>query len=56
LPFMQRFIGTAAFDPKYWLFLIVWIPILPLVDSIYKSFKNRQSSVREGLTRKGESV
>jgi len=56
LPFMQRFIGTAAFDPKYWLFLIVWIPILPLVDSVYKSFKNRQSSVREGLTRKGESV
>lgn len=56
LPFMQRFIGTAAFDPKYWLFLIVWIPILPLVDSIYKSFKNRQGSVREGLTRKGESI
>ena len=56
LPFMQRFIGTAAFDPKYWLFLIAWIPILPLVDSIYKYIKNRRTSVRERLTRKGESI
>jgi magnesium-transporting ATPase (P-type) len=56
LPFMQRFIGTAAFDPKYWFFLIPWIPILPLVDSIYKLIKNRRSSVRERLTRKGESI
>ncbi len=55
-PFMQRFIGTAAFDPKYWLFLIAWIPILPLVDSVYKYFKNRPTSVRERLTRKGESL
>jgi Ca2+-transporting ATPase len=56
LPFMQRFIGTAAFDPKYWLFLIAWIPILPLVDSVYKSLKNRRTSIRERLTRKGESI
>lgn len=56
VPFLQRFIGTAAFDPKYWLFLIAWIPILPLVDSIYKSFKKRRNSTRERLTREGESI
>ncbi|HOZ37472.1 MAG TPA: cation-transporting P-type ATPase [Anaerolineaceae bacterium] len=56
LPFMQRFIGTAAFDAKYWLPLIVWIPALPLVDSVYKSIKNRRTSVRERLIRKGESL
>jgi len=55
-PFMQRFIGTAAFDAKYWLPLIVWIPALPLVDSIYKSFKKRRNSTRERLTREGESI
>lgn len=56
LPFLQRFIGTASFEPKYWLFLIAWIPILPLVDSVYKFLKNRRTSVRERLTRKGESI
>ena len=56
LPFMQRFIGTAAFEAKYWLPLIVWIPALPLVDSIYKNFRKRRNSVRERLTREGESI
>jgi magnesium-transporting ATPase (P-type) len=36
LPFMQRFIGTAAFPLKYWLFLFALIPILLLVDELYK--------------------
>jgi magnesium-transporting ATPase (P-type) len=56
LPFMQRFIGTAGFNLKYWLFLIAWIPILPLVDSVYKSFMNKNNSDRERLTQKGESI
>jgi len=56
IPFMQNFIGTAAFDPRYLLFLIIWIPILPLVDSIYKSLKNRHTSTRQRFTQKGESL
>ena len=56
LPFMQRFIGTTSFDPRYWLVLIVWIPALPLVDSLFKAIRNRQNSIRERLTRKGESI
>lgn len=56
VPFMQRFIGTASFDPKYLLFLILWIPALPLVDAIYKFFKDKIISNRQGLTQKGESL
>ena len=56
VPFLQRFIGTASFDPVYWLFFAVWIPVLPLVDAVYKHIRNRHVSVREGLTQKGESI
>jgi len=56
VPFLQRFIGTASFDPVYWLFFAVWIPVLPLVDAVYKHIRNRHVSVQEGLTQKGESI
>ena len=56
LPFMQRFVGTAAFDPRYLLFLVMWIPSLPLTDGLYKLVKNWLTSKRQRLTQKGESL
>jgi len=35
-PFMQRFIGTAAFSPRYWLFIFAWTPVLLLMDELRK--------------------
>jgi magnesium-transporting ATPase (P-type) len=35
-PFMQRFIGTAAFSPRYWLFIFAWTPVLLLADELRK--------------------
>lgn len=45
VPFLQKFIGTAAFDLKYWLFLALFIPALPITDAIYKAFKRRRRTI-----------
>ncbi|MDD2523099.1 MAG: cation-transporting P-type ATPase [Anaerolineaceae bacterium] len=45
VPFLQKFIGTAGFDPKYWLFLALFIPALPITDAIYKVFKRRRRTI-----------
>jgi magnesium-transporting ATPase (P-type) len=45
LPFLQKFIGTSAFDLKYWLFLAIFIPALPITDAIYKAFKRRRRTI-----------
>ncbi|HNY83577.1 MAG TPA: cation-transporting P-type ATPase [Anaerolineaceae bacterium] len=57
VPFMNKFVQTAPFPPRYWLFLILWIPILPIVDAIRKAVigtlkTNRQKREASGL--KGE--
>ncbi len=36
VPFFHKFIGTAAFDLKYWPFLFAWVPSLIIVDEIRK--------------------
>lgn len=45
VPFLQKFIGTAAFDPKYWLFLALFIPALPITDAIYKAVKRSRRTI-----------
>jgi len=45
LPFLQKFIGTASFDLKYWLYLVLFIPALPITDAIYKAFKRRRRTI-----------
>ncbi|MFZ3071575.1 MAG: cation-transporting P-type ATPase [Anaerolineaceae bacterium] len=58
-PFMQRFIGTAAFAPHYWLFLIAWIPALPIVDEIRKAIarqKEKKTLQQQALISKGETL
>ncbi len=45
LPFLQKFIGTFGFDLKYWLFLILFIPALPITDAIYKAFKRSRRTI-----------
>ena len=56
VPFLQRFIGTSAFDPKYWLFLILWIPTLPLVDAIRKAVVNANEKRKLSTISKGETL
>ena len=56
VPFLQKFIGTSAFDLKYWLFLALFIPALPITDAIYKAFKRRRRTIGTRLTEKGESL
>ncbi len=36
VPFLQNFLGTAAFPLRNWLFLLAWIPALLIVDEIRK--------------------
>lgn len=36
VPLFQRFIGTAAFSPRNWLFLFAWTPSLLLADELRK--------------------
>jgi magnesium-transporting ATPase (P-type) len=36
MPAMNHFIGTGPFNIKYFLFLMAWIPALPIVDEIRK--------------------
>lgn len=42
VPFLNKFIQTAPFPPKYWLFLVLWIPALPIMDAIRKAIVNRK--------------
>ena len=54
VPFMQDFIGTGPFEAKYWLYHILWIPSLPLVDSIWKAVQNRKEKQKLAQSAKGE--
>jgi potassium/sodium efflux P-type ATPase len=54
VPFMQDFIGTGPFDAKYWLYLLLWVPSLPLVDSIWKAVQNRKEKQKLAQSAKGE--
>ncbi len=54
VPFMQDFIGTGPFEAKYWLYHIIWIPSLPLVDSIWKAVQNRKEKQKLAQSAKGE--
>ncbi len=42
VPFMNKFIGTGPFPLHYWLFLILWIPALTIIDEIAKYFKRKK--------------
>ncbi len=42
-PFLQQFIGTAAFPLQNWLFLFAWTPSLLLVDEFRKMLVRRRS-------------
>lgn len=37
VPFFQQIIGTAAFPPQNWLFLLAWMPALLLMDALRKT-------------------
>ncbi|HOR77818.1 MAG TPA: cation-transporting P-type ATPase [Anaerolineaceae bacterium] len=54
VPFMQDFIGTGPFEAKYWLFHLLWVPSLPLVDSIWKAVQNRKEKQKLAQSAKGE--
>jgi len=54
VPFMQDFIGTGPFEAKYWLYHLIWIPSLPLVDSIWKAVQNRKEKQKLAQSAKGE--
>jgi len=59
VPFMQRFIGTGAFAPKYWLFHMLWIPSLPIADAIRKAVqtqKEKRAQQKQILAGKGETI
>jgi Ca2+-transporting ATPase len=47
-PFLNEFIGTGPFPPHYWLFLILWIPALLIIDEIAKFYK-RRNDVKQGV-------
>jgi magnesium-transporting ATPase (P-type) len=48
-PFMNAFIGTGPFPPIYWLFLILWIPSLLLIDEFAKAIIRRRDARRGGI-------
>ncbi|MGB4595689.1 MAG: cation-transporting P-type ATPase [Anaerolineaceae bacterium] len=54
VPFLNKFIQTAPFPPIYWLFLVLWIPALPIMDAIRKAFVNRKQRNRQQI--KGETL
>lgn len=59
VPFMQRFIGTGPFEPKYWLFHLLWIPSLPLADAVRKAVqtqKEKRALQKQILAGKGETL
>lgn len=43
LPFLQNFVGTAAFPLRNWLFLFAWTPTLLIVDEIRKIWVRRRT-------------
>ena len=45
LPFLQKFIGTSGFDLKYWLFLLLFIPALPITDAVYKTVTRSRRTI-----------
>jgi Ca2+-transporting ATPase len=45
LPFLQNFIGTAAFPLRNWLFLFAWTPTLLIVDEIRKLWVRRTTKI-----------
>jgi hypothetical protein len=56
---LNKFIQTAPFPPHYWLFLVLWIPALPIVDAIRKALVNRKSrggKHNEAKALKGETL
>ena len=44
VPALQRFIGTASFSIKYWLFLLAWSPLLMIADEIRKIIKRKKKN------------
>jgi hypothetical protein len=46
---MNAFIGTGPFPPIYWLFLILWIPSLLLIDEFAKAIIRRRDARRGGI-------
>ena len=42
VPFLNKVVGTAPFDPKNWLFLLAWTPSLLLVDEVRKALLRRR--------------
>jgi len=59
VPFMQRFIGTGPFEAKYWLFHLLWIPSLPIVDAIRKALVSRKEKrvlQKQIIADKGETI
>lgn len=47
IPFFQAIIGTASFPIAYWLFLIIWLPALVVVDELRKALvRSRRRQVR----------
>ncbi len=59
VPFMQRFIGTGPFEPKYWLFHLLWIPSLPIADAIRKAVqtqKEKRAQQKQIFAGKGETI
>jgi P-type Ca2+ transporter type 2C len=42
-PFLQKFIGTAAFPLRNWLFLFAWTPALLIVDEVRKLLVRRKN-------------
>jgi magnesium-transporting ATPase (P-type) len=48
VPFFQRLVGTSAFTLKNWLFLLLWLPVLPLTDECRKFLlRLKEKSIRE---------
>ncbi|MBI5015677.1 MAG: cation-transporting P-type ATPase [Deltaproteobacteria bacterium] len=43
IPPLQRVFGTAALSWEHWLFLLAWIPCLPLVDELRKALLLRRN-------------
>jgi Ca2+-transporting ATPase len=47
VPFFQQVFGTAAFPPEYWLFLLVWAPVLLIAEELRKGiarWKDRRTT------------
>jgi magnesium-transporting ATPase (P-type) len=54
VPFLQSFIGTAAFPAINWAFLALWIPVMLLADQLWKAFFSRRE--KRALSSESASV